>query len=102
MITLKELPVIFFDKSSSNITLDTIKEKFRGVKEYMKNNVSADNTANEFEYVFINGEYKQILKEQKWFWTDEWQRKISQSENDIKNGDFEKFDTTDDFLASFE
>lgn len=41
----------------------------------------------------------EIDPEQRWFWTEEWQRGERQVEEDLANGDYEDFDNLDDFFA---
>ena len=38
--------------------------------------------------------------DQAWFWTAEWQAAEQKADEDLQNGDYEDFDTMDDFIAS--
>lgn len=38
--------------------------------------------------------------DQAWFWTPEWQAGERQADEDLKTGNFDDFDTMDDFIAS--
>lgn len=42
----------------------------------------------------------EIDPEQAWFWTEEWQAKERQADEDIAEGRYEEFDNLDDFIAS--
>ena len=39
---------------------------------------------------------------QEWFWTDEWQTAEKEVERDLASGNFETFDTVEEFLADLE
>lgn len=46
------------------------------------------------------GEKIEIDPDQAWFWTDEWQEKEREADEDFANGRFESYDSVDEFLAS--
>jgi hypothetical protein len=39
---------------------------------------------------------------QAWFWTEEWQEKEREADEDIARGDYETFDDMDDFIRSLD
>lgn len=43
-----------------------------------------------------------ISAEQKWFWSDRWQRMEHEAEEDIAAGRVERFDSMDDFLSDLD
>lgn len=43
-----------------------------------------------------------IPRDQAWFWTPEWQAKEAEAEADKAAGRIERYETDEDFLASFE
>jgi hypothetical protein len=48
---------------------------------------------------FTNG-IVEIDPDQAWFWTREWLDGELEAENDIKTGDYQEYDSVDDFIAS--
>lgn len=42
----------------------------------------------------------EIDPEQAWFWTEEWQAKEREADEDLRAGRFEEFDNIDDFIDS--
>ena len=40
--------------------------------------------------------------DQRWFWTDRWQRMEHQADADIASGRVEQFDTAEDFIAELD
>lgn len=47
----------------------------------------------------LTKELVEVSSEQLWFWTEDWQEKERQVEEDLASGDYEDFDTMDDFFA---
>ncbi len=45
---------------------------------------------------------QEIKPGQEWFWSESWQKAEHQAERDLATGDFETFDTMEDFLHSLE
>ena len=43
-----------------------------------------------------------VSAEQRWFWTDEWQQGERRVDEYIQAGDFEVYDTMEDFLRTLE
>lgn len=43
-----------------------------------------------------------IPAEQRWFWTDRWQKMEREADADIKAGRVERFDTAEDFVADLD
>jgi hypothetical protein len=37
--------------------------------------------------------------DQSWLWTDEWQQRIAEAMNDLKEGRVKEFDTVEDLIA---
>ncbi len=37
--------------------------------------------------------------DQSWFWTDEWQRRIAEAMNDLKEGRVREFDSVEELIA---
>lgn len=46
------------------------------------------------------GELVEIDPEQLWFWTEEWQAKEREVDEELRRGDYEVFDNIDDFIDS--
>ncbi len=46
--------------------------------------------------------HQEIKPGQEWFWSEAWQNAEHQVESDLAAGDFETFDTMDEFLRSLE
>ena len=46
------------------------------------------------------GELVQIDPEQRWFWTEEWQAREREADEDLANGRYEEFDDFEDFINS--
>jgi hypothetical protein len=38
-------------------------------------------------------------EDQSWFWTDEWQQRIAEAMNDLKEGRFKEYDDVEDLIA---
>ncbi len=38
-------------------------------------------------------------KDQSWFWTDEWQQRIAEAKDDLKEGRVREFDEVEDLIA---
>jgi hypothetical protein len=38
-------------------------------------------------------------EDQSWFWTDEWQERIAEAMNDLKEGRFNEFQYVEDLMA---
>jgi len=37
--------------------------------------------------------------DQSWFWTDEWQQRIAEAMNDLKEGRFKEYDYVEELIA---
>jgi hypothetical protein len=65
---------------------------------------SEDSSAGQRESVFaihpLTSEVVQIDPEQSWFWTKEWLAGEMEAEQEIRAGEYERFDNMDDFLAT--
>jgi hypothetical protein len=48
----------------------------------------------------LTGERVAIDPQQRWFWTPRWLAKEVEVEQALQNGEYQDFDTMDDFLAS--
>jgi hypothetical protein len=52
-----------------------------------------------YSLIFQKG-FRIVLNEQLWFWSDEWQIKEKQVEQDIKDGRVETFEDYESFMNS--
>lgn len=43
-----------------------------------------------------------VAAEQRWFWTDRWQKMEREADADIKAGRVKRFDTAEDFIADLD
>jgi hypothetical protein len=41
----------------------------------------------------------EVETDQSWFWTDEWQERIAEAMNDLKEGRVKEFDDVEDLIA---
>jgi len=46
------------------------------------------------------GELVKIRRDQLWFWSTDWQAGERQVDQEIANGDYEEFDTIEEFISS--
>jgi hypothetical protein len=44
----------------------------------------------------------QLRLDQAWFWSAEWQAKEREADNAVTSGDYDEFDSIDDFIADLE
>lgn len=70
-------------------------------KELAMHTGSQTNESEHIVYVIhpITREPIEIDPEQRWFWTLEWQMGERQVENDLATGDYQDFESMDDFFA---
>lgn len=65
---------------------------------------SLDSTSEQNEPHFaihpLTGQLVEIDPEQRWFWTPGWLAKEMEVEQALQNGEYEDFDSMDDFLAT--
>jgi hypothetical protein len=59
---------------------------------------SSTDSGGVLAFIIQNGEFEAISSSQSWFWTDEWQAGEREVDEYIANGDFETFDTMEEFL----
>ena len=52
--------------------------------------------------IWQNSRLYWVLNEQLWYWTDEWQAREREVDEDIRLGRVETFDNMEDFIKSLE
>ncbi|MEW6718668.1 MAG: hypothetical protein AB1345_14350 [Chloroflexota bacterium] len=57
-------------------------------------------TRGTIKMIIINGSIQAISTNQGWFWTAEWQAGESKVDEYIKLGEYEEFDTVEEFLRT--
>ena len=64
--------------------------------------VSASNAERNIEYRRHphTGEWVEISPDQRWFWTPEWQAGEREVDVQLEAGEYENFDSMEDFLAA--
>ena len=61
---------------------------------------SSTNEAKVFIPILHEGRIIMIDPEQSWYWTDEWQAGERRVDEYIRNGDYDTFDTMEEFLRT--
>ena len=75
--------------------LTRAKKKIAAINEDMVNSRGlTDDEAN------VAAKAGLIAEDQRWWWTEEWQEGEREVERNYKKGDFEVFDSAEDFLAT--
>ena len=59
---------------------------------------SSTDSGGVLAFIIQNGEFEAISSSQSWFWTEEWQAGEREVEEYIADGDFETFDSMEEFL----
>lgn len=57
-------------------------------------------TRGTIKMIIFNGNIQAISTNQEWFWTEEWQAGERRVDEYIKVGDYEEFDTMEEFLRT--
>jgi len=57
-------------------------------------------TRGTIKMIIINGNIQAISTNQEWFWTEEWQAGERKVDEYIKLGEYEEFDTMEEFLRT--
>jgi antitoxin component of MazEF toxin-antitoxin module len=72
--------------------------------------IAKDINLNEGDYILIEKKDDGIFlrpiewvdKNQKYFWTEQWQEKMQQSQQDLDNGDYKSFESMEDAIKDLE
>jgi len=50
--------------------------------------------------IVVEGETTSVRSSQLWFWSEDWQERIREAEDDLQNGRFTLHESGEDFLAA--
>ncbi|SHH75413.1 AbrB/MazE/SpoVT family DNA-binding domain-containing protein [Desulfosporosinus lacus] len=72
--------------------------------------IAKDINLNEGDYILIEKKDDGIFlrpiewvdKKQKYFWTEQWQEKMQQSQQDLDNGNYKSFESMEDAIKDLE
>ncbi len=62
----------------------------------------SSSTGSDTCLIIHNGEVKTIDSNQRWFWTEEWQKGEREVDELIQRGEFETFDSMEEFINSLQ
>ena len=88
----------------STLTLNFNQTGFSSHYFNFSKQTSSDTTKANQTSIFVThpetGDLIKIDPDQAWFWTEEWQAGEREVDQHIKNGEYETFDSMDDFFAT--